>query len=99
MRDGYTYTAPTGQFQPNAFGLWDVMGNVAEWCGDWYGKYYYGHSLSADPEGPSGGELRVLRGDSWSGGPNYCRSAARYRRYPSNAHDTAGFRVVVSPNP
>src|SRR5262249_48557534 len=63
--DGYAFTAPVGRFQPNAFGLYDMLGNVWEWCSDHHDAKYYRESPAADPKGPSAGEYHVLRGGSW----------------------------------
>ena len=68
--DGYPFTSPVGQFQPNAFGLYDMQGNVWEWCSDWYGFDYYGVCPAVDPPGPDSGTHRVLRGGCWYTGPS-----------------------------
>jgi formylglycine-generating enzyme len=59
------YTSPVGSFTPNGYGLYDMAGNVFEWCWDWYGSNYYGSSVGTDPKGAPSGEYRVLRGGSW----------------------------------
>ena len=89
--DGYVFTAPVGQFKPNAFGLYDMHGNAWQWCSDRYGEDYYGKSPADDPPGPDAGNGRVLRGGSWFNGPDYCRSASRF----GDGH--TGFRVARTP--
>ena len=83
--DGYIFSAPVGQFEPNAFGLYDMHGNVWEWCADWYSDDYYAASPLNDPAGPDSGRCRVLRGGAWIFVPNFCRSASRNRAVPSGA--------------
>jgi len=86
-------TEPVGQKISNAWGLYDMHGNVSEWCNDWYGIY---SGDVTDPEGPESGIYRVLRGGSWYYYTSDCRSANRDNYVPDTSSDTIGFRPVRS---
>lgn len=93
-RDEHIFTAPVGEYRVNAFGLYDMHGNVYEWCSDWYGDYESG--LAVDPTGAKTGSDRVCRGGSWSNAPPSCRSAYRYGDSPDYRDSDLGFRVAFS---
>ncbi len=88
-------TTEVGKYGANTWGLYDMHGNVWEWCNDWYGAYPTG--AVSDPPGASSGSYRVLRGGSWHGHAGYCRSANRYGRDPKDRLDLFGFRVALAP--
>ena len=95
--DGYAFTSPVGNFLPNPFGVYDMNGNVWEWCADWYGEGYYQKSPLSDPPGPTTGSFRVFRGGSWNYSAWVCRSASRTWMPPDNSYVTQGFRVALVP--
>ena len=84
-----------GSYGANGFGLFDLHGNVWEWCQDWYDGDYYSQSMSTNPSGPSSGSSRVLRGGSWFSHASYCRSACRDYVLPDSRGSRGGFRVVL----
>ena len=87
-------TTPVGSYPPNNYGLYDMAGNVWEWCSDWYDENYYENSPSENPLGPSEGSLRVNRSGSWFHAGEYCTSASRYFNHPVYCHFFVGFRLV-----
>ena len=95
--DGFAFTAPVGSFKPNNFGLFDMHGNVHEWCHDRYDGAPYVQSPVTDPTGPTTGERNVHRGGGWDNWSGFCRSADRYGSHSESLRtEWAGFRVVIT---
>jgi formylglycine-generating enzyme len=92
--DGYVFTAPVGRLLPNAFGLFDMHGNVWEWVADRYGKDYYAQSPRNDPPGPADGDLHVRRGGSWATSALYLRSSYRNWNTAQTRYTLVGLRLV-----
>ena len=93
-RDQWLYSAPVGSFPANPFGLYDMSGNVWEWCADW--KESYDVSVSRNPKGPETGSSRLLRGGSWGYTAKDLRSADRGSGAPAFRLNDIGFRCALT---
>tara|TARA_B100001964_G_scaffold79431_1_gene89731 strand:+ start:413 stop:1195 length:783 start_codon:yes stop_codon:yes gene_type:complete len=90
-------TTRVGSFPPNEYGLYDMAGNIREWCMDWYGRHYYDEIPLKNPQGPLLGVYRVVRGASWYNNlSENLRVANRHERFPEESGSIIGFRCVVS---
>lgn len=95
--DGYLGTAPAGAYAPNGYGLYNMCGNVWEWCQDWFSATYHIHASRENPQGPASGESKVVRGGSYLCHRSYCnryRVAARSANTPNSSTGNLGFRTV-----
>jgi formylglycine-generating enzyme required for sulfatase activity len=88
-------THKTGMKAPNELGIFDMCGNVQEWCKDWYFDFYYDSSPNVNPKGPKNGKGRVLRGGGWNSISQHCRVSFRHCTSPSNRSYDVGFRLAL----
>jgi eukaryotic-like serine/threonine-protein kinase len=95
-KDQWLNTSPVASFAPNAFHLYDMVGNASEWCSDWWGQNYYRQSPTDDPKGPETGTLKINRGGSWKSPSKLLHSSYRGSRAPDDRGMTTGFRCVVN---
>jgi formylglycine-generating enzyme len=93
--EGSAKTSRVGTYPANNFGLYDMHGNVWEWCSDWYGEAYYAKSPQRDPTGPTDGQFRVVRGGSWRNQAATCRCAYRNALVSYNRDAYTGFRIAA----
>lgn len=94
--NAFPYTAPALSFAPNGYGLYNMSGNVWEWCWDWFGSAYYYSSPSSNPLGLESGVYRVMKGGSWASNAQPCRNSYRNASLPGSRYTDVGFRTVLS---
>lgn len=93
--DGYSYCAQAKEYTPNNYGLYHMVGNVLQWCSDWYSPVYYKEAIDKNPQGPATGKLRVLRGGAWCFPPLMLRSSGRFGLSASIRKEFIGFRIAM----
>ena len=93
--NGNKISHPVATKAPNELGIYDMSGNIWEWCSDWYSSSYYTSSSQTNPTGPNSGSYRVYRGGSWSGNDRYCRVSHRDSNYPSYRFNYLGLRLAL----
>jgi eukaryotic-like serine/threonine-protein kinase len=98
-KDQWMNTSPVASFPPNGFHLYDMIGNVSQWCSDWFSPSYYGNSPEKDPRGPETGTLRISRGGSWKSPSRFMHTSSRGSRKPEERGLTTGFRCVANTLP
>ncbi len=92
-RNAAKKTHPVGKLKPNPWGLHDMLGNVSEWCNDFYQVDYYPNSPKSDPKGPAKSDTRVVRGGCWRSNPDSCRSSYRFNESPAYTDACFGYEV------
>ena len=96
-RNSGSMTHPVATRHPNQWGLYDMSGNVWEWCSDWHGADYYQNSPKDNPPGPASGSFRVGRGGSWDRDAGYLRASNRFSLAPAYRYGDLGFRLARTP--